>query len=215
MSPIPLPNGLPAPPAPPANGLLPIAPPAPPKFLSISAIPPMPPMPPMLPKGFAPGLTSPNGLPCCCGCCCDDFFLGPAESSVNTSTSAYSAYPSSFELVDVALFFTPSTRASAKAFANSDFSKKDFVDTPNACSSCFSSDAFIALHFSNSSFNRSSRDAEEAADDVVVDSVVDSDELVVPLLVVSSFIDVKPSARALVSASTSSDFSRKVFVFIP
>mmetsp|Transcript_20316 Transcript_20316/g.27826 ORF Transcript_20316/g.27826 Transcript_20316/m.27826 type:complete len:203 (+) Transcript_20316:186-794(+) len=155
------PNGLAPPAAPPPNGLAPAAappPPIPPMFFSMSAIFPIPPIPPAPPpNGLAPaappnGLPPappPNGLPappapppCCCS---DDLFLGPLASSVNTSTFVYSAYPSSSSPPPLPLppppFVTLSTRASARAFTNSDFSKKDFVDIPRSSNSFFNSDA--------------------------------------------------------------------------
>mmetsp|Transcript_29334 Transcript_29334/g.63661 ORF Transcript_29334/g.63661 Transcript_29334/m.63661 type:complete len:326 (+) Transcript_29334:218-1195(+) len=233
----------------PPNGFAPggVEPPPPagppiPIFLSMSAMPPIsiPPIPPIPPPPNGLPAPPPKGLPpppCCCPPPAD-FFLGPAESSVNTSTSAalYSAYPSlSTDPAPPAaeVFLTPSTRASAKAFTNSLFSKKLLVETPRLCNSALSSLAFIALHFNISSASRSSRLAVLVAVSSV-DSfrtffffflpavLVSVDEAEVPLVeavlalvLLLLAIGVLPSARAFSRASTSSLFSKKLFVEIP
>mmetsp|Transcript_21937 Transcript_21937/g.51862 ORF Transcript_21937/g.51862 Transcript_21937/m.51862 type:complete len:287 (+) Transcript_21937:81-941(+) len=215
------------PPAPPKGLAPPAGPPPMPMFFNMSpmfpiSIPPIPPgMPPGMPpppKGLAPAPPAP-GPPAPSL----DFFLGPDRSSVNTSTSAalYSAYPSSFTEPPPAadVFFTPSTRASAKALTNSDFSKKLLVETPSDCNSVFSSDAFMLWHFSISSARRFSRSAPVGGDG---SGSADSDRTffffflpLAPSVDVEVAKGVLPSARALVSASTSSDFSKKLLVERP
>mmetsp|Transcript_14371 Transcript_14371/g.41307 ORF Transcript_14371/g.41307 Transcript_14371/m.41307 type:complete len:247 (+) Transcript_14371:1234-1974(+) len=227
------PNGV-DPPDPPKGlapcGAPPPGPPPMPMFFNISAMFPIsiPPIPPGIPPGIPPppnGLAPappPNGLPPAPGPPASppslDFFLGPDRSSVNTSTSAalYSAYPSSFTAPPPAgVFFTPSTRASARALTNSLFSKKLLVETPSDCSSALSSVAFMLWHFSISSARRFSRSAPVGGDG---SDDADSDRTFFFFLRLPPSVEVEveeveamgvlPSARALVRASTSSLFSK-------
>mmetsp|Transcript_1829 Transcript_1829/g.2770 ORF Transcript_1829/g.2770 Transcript_1829/m.2770 type:complete len:201 (+) Transcript_1829:228-830(+) len=124
---------------------------------------------------------------------------------ITTSLYAGSRFSSASEAFCPALLFvfTPSTRASARAFTNSLFSKKDFVEMPKSVSSFFSSDTFMALHVSISAFIRSSRDV------VVLLLLLEDSSFVL------FFMGFLPSARAFSRAAIKSFFSRKLFVEIP
>jgi hypothetical protein len=85
-----------------------------------------------------------------------------------------------------------------------------------------SSPAFIFWQFSISSFNRSSLGLDEL-EDVDVEDVLDGDgdgdgdgdDGAEEEDAVADALGCNPSARAFVSASTNSDFSRKLLVEIP
>mmetsp|Transcript_34738 Transcript_34738/g.70920 ORF Transcript_34738/g.70920 Transcript_34738/m.70920 type:complete len:241 (-) Transcript_34738:217-939(-) len=202
------------------------------------SIPPMPPgAPPPPPNGMPPnGLPPPpppNGLPPAEALSAllslDFFVLGPTLSFVITSTLAVTSSTSSSSADTVLLFFfldffTPSTRASAKARTNSLFSKNDFVDTPSDSNSDLSSPTFIDLHLSCSSLIRCWRSSGFVGAVVLVvdddDGSVAEDVLllldaVVVVGVACVDIGVFPSFLAVTRASTSSDFSKKVLVEMP
>mmetsp|Transcript_108764 Transcript_108764/g.313372 ORF Transcript_108764/g.313372 Transcript_108764/m.313372 type:complete len:250 (+) Transcript_108764:155-904(+) len=233
----PMPPMPPMPPIPPKGFAPPPNPPMPPRLFKMSAIPPIPPMPPGMPpippnglapppnglapppKGLAPAPPRPEGSAC--------FRRGPALSSVMTSTLAYSAYPSPSSSRLFFFFFLlsmPSTRASASALRNSDFSKKDAVEIPRSSSSFFISLALTFFSFSISSCKRTCRVVVESVlvvdeDDDVEDE--DSDVVVVVVDAVDFGCDCddclgwRPLARASTKASTSSDFSKKAAVEMP
>mmetsp|Transcript_46940 Transcript_46940/g.69470 ORF Transcript_46940/g.69470 Transcript_46940/m.69470 type:complete len:234 (+) Transcript_46940:588-1289(+) len=216
------------PPIPPG---MPPPPPIPPMFFKISSMPPMPPgvppppppcmffsisaIPPMPPIPVPPPATSPNGFappgPPCCRCCWPCFFLGPGSPAGRTSTSTATASSS------LCCFLTPSTRASAKALANSLFSKKLLVETPQSFSnSFFMSPAFISCILINSFTICCSRGTPLSGGEG--DGVFAGDGVGVAAVGVAVVVDClgwSPSARAFSKALTNSVFSRKDLVDIP